>query len=90
MKDAHVDSATVFATCHHGHAYWDTKRPERHPGLPAGLDLLGEQIAALHRHGIKAPVYFSVPLNEFCANAHPQWLSINPETGAANRFGPNQ
>jgi hypothetical protein len=31
MKAAHVDSVTVFAKCHHGHLYYETKRPERHP-----------------------------------------------------------
>ena len=35
FKDAHVDSVTVFAKCHHGRLYFDTDRPERHPGLTA-------------------------------------------------------
>ncbi len=79
FKDAHVDSVTVFATCHHGHAYWDTKRPERHPGLPKGLDLLGEQVEALHSVGIQAPIYLSVQCNEFCANTHPEWIAFTPD-----------
>ena len=79
FRDAHVDSVTVFATCHHGNAYWSTGRPERHPSLPEGLDLLGEQIRALHETGIKAPIYFSVQCNEFCANAHPEWVAVNPD-----------
>ena len=36
FQDAHVDRVTVFATCHHGHAYYKTTHPCRHPGLPAG------------------------------------------------------
>ena len=39
--EARVDSVTVFAKCHHGHLYYNTDRPERHPGLAKGLDLLG-------------------------------------------------
>ena len=59
-KKAHVDSVTVFAKCHHGHLYFPTKHPARHPHLKPGLDLCGEQIEALHRIGIRAPVYISV------------------------------
>ena len=79
FKRAHVDSVTVFATCHHGMAYWDTDRPERHPGLPDGLDLLGEQIKSLHNVGIRAPVYFSVLLNMFCAEQNPDWVMLDPD-----------
>src|SRR5207248_8363824 len=49
MKRANVDSVTVFAKCHHGHLYYNTNRPERHPGLRKGLDLLAGQVEALHR-----------------------------------------
>jgi hypothetical protein len=79
FKDARVDSVTVFATCHHGHAYWDTKRPERHPGLPKGFDLLGRQVEALHSVGIQAPIYLSVMCNEFCANTHPEWVALHAD-----------
>lgn len=72
---AHVDSVTVFAKCHHGHLYYGTERPERHPSLPAGLDLLGEQVEALHRVGIRAPIYLSVQVDEYAANAHPEWVA---------------
>ena len=46
MQQAHVNSVTVFAKCHHGHLYYNTKRPERHPGLKRGLDLLRRQVEA--------------------------------------------
>ena len=59
FKEAHVDSVTVFATCHHGHAYYRTEHPCRHPNLAPGLDLTGAQIDALHRAGIRAPIYLS-------------------------------
>jgi hypothetical protein len=88
FKDAHVDSVTLFATCHHGNAYWNTKRPERHPGLPAGLDLLGEQIKALHKVGIRAPIYLSVQCNEFCADTYSEWRAINPDGSFVKAGGP--
>lgn len=79
FKEAHVDSVTVFAKCHHGHLYYATDRPERHPSLPPDLDLLGEQIRALHRAGIRAPIYLSVQCDEYAANIHPEWIALTPE-----------
>lgn len=75
MRDAHVNSVTVFAKCHHGHLYYNTGRPERHPGLKPGLDLLGEQVEALHRFGIRAPIYISVQCDEYAAQTHPEWIA---------------
>ena len=83
FKDAHIDSVTVFAKCHHGLLYYDTDRPERHPGLPRELDLMGEQIKALHAVGIRAPIYLSVQCDEFAANEHAECSD-----GCAARVGP--
>ncbi len=81
FKDAHVDSVTVFAKCHHGRLYFDTDRPERHPGLDRGLDLMGQQIEALHGAGIKAPIYVSVQCDEYAADLHQDWVALTPELG---------
>lgn len=75
FRDAHVDSVTVFAKCHHGHLYYATDRPERHPGLAPDLDLLAEQIEALHAVGVRAPVYLSLQVDEYAAREHPEWLA---------------
>jgi hypothetical protein len=75
MKEAHVNSCTVFAKCHHGHLYFPTKHPARHPHLKRGLDLTGRQVEALHREGIRAPIYISVLWDEFAANANPGWVA---------------
>src|SRR4051812_9225735 len=79
MKAAHVDSVTVFAKCHHGHLYYETKHASRHPGLKKGLDLLGEQVDALHRENIRAPIYISVLCDEYAADTHPDWVAVNPD-----------
>lgn len=79
MVRAHVDSVTTFAKCHHGHLYYDTPHPARHPGLKRGLDLLGEQIEALHRRDIKVPIYISVQCDEYAANTHPEWRVVNAD-----------
>ncbi|MFD8081489.1 beta-galactosidase trimerization domain-containing protein [Kitasatospora sp. NPDC059722] len=75
FRDAHVDSVTVFAKCHHGHLYYGTDRPERHPGLAPDLDLLAEQVEALHAVGIRAPIYLSLQVDEFAAREHPEWIA---------------
>ena len=79
FKEARVDSVTVFAKCHHGHLYYETKHPARHPSLPKGLDLLGEQVEALHSAGIRAPIYISVQCDEFAANTRPEWIVVLPD-----------
>lgn len=92
MKRAHVNSVTVFAKCHHGHLYYNTNRPERHPGLPKNLDLLRRQIEALHEEGIRAPIYISVQCDEYAAQTHPEWICLNPDKtvvkGGADVFVP--
>jgi hypothetical protein len=75
VKDAHIDSITVFAVCHHGMAYYPSKVIRRHPGLT--FDLLGDQIEALHRKGIRCPVYITVAWNYKQANLHPEWKVID-------------
>jgi hypothetical protein len=86
FADAHVDSVTVFAKCHHGMLYYDTERPERHPGLPAGMDLLAAQVDALHGVGIRAPIYLSVQVDEHAAGQHPEWVACD-ENLRSTRWG---
>jgi len=65
MKKAHVDSVTVFAKCHHGHLYYETKRAREAPWAEARLGLLEGQVEALHREGIRAPIYISIMCDEY-------------------------
>jgi len=81
LVEARVNSVTVFAKCHHGHLYYDTKHPARHPGMKKGHDLLGEQLEALKRHKIRAPIYISVQCDEYAGHIHPEWLVVRPENG---------
>jgi hypothetical protein len=79
MKAAHVNSVTVFAKCHHGHLYYNTNHAARHPGLCKGYDLLAKQVQALHRVGIRAPIYVSVLCDEYAADEHPEWIAREPD-----------
>lgn len=86
MKQASVNSVTVFAKCHHGHLFYDSDRPERHPGLPRKLDLLRRQVDALHAEGIRAPIYISVQCDEYAADTHPEWVARKAD-GAQVKWG---
>ena len=75
FAEARVNSVTVFAKCHHGMCYYPSKTGPVHPEL-GGRDLMGEQIAALHKLGIRAPIYYTVGWEEAAANAHPEWRQM--------------
>lgn len=72
FRRAHVTSVTVFAKCHHGWTYFPGPTCPQHPQL-GGRDLLGEQIEALHRAGIRCPVYITVGWDALSARLHPEW-----------------
>lgn len=78
LKAAHINSVTVFAKCHHGMCYYPTKHGTQHPALN-GRDLMGEQIEALHREGIRAPIYTTVVWEENVANLHPEWRQMTKD-----------
>lgn len=90
MERARVNSVTVFAKCHHGMCYYPTKTGVAHPGLQSGRDLLGEQIAALHRRGIRAPIYTTVAWEENVAQRFPEWRQMARDGRfAESRFDPD-
>jgi hypothetical protein len=85
LDEARVNSITLFAKCHHGHLYYDTNRPERHPGLRRDLNLLEAQIDACRARGIRTPIYLSVMCDEHAANTNPQWVARNPDGTSVGR-----
>ncbi|MFH1497138.1 MAG: alpha-L-fucosidase [Verrucomicrobiota bacterium] len=78
FKRAHVNSVTLFAKCHHGMCYYPTKTGRAHPAL-GERDLLGEMIDALHREGIRCPVYTPVAWEENAAHEHPEWRQMRAD-----------
>jgi hypothetical protein len=91
LKKAHVNSVTLFAKCHHGMLYYDSKQfPERvHPGL-TNKNLLDEQIEACHRHGIRTPIYITVQWDYFTAKEHPEWVGVAEDGSASSVDGVGQ
>ena len=80
LKDAHVNSITCFARCHHGYLYYNSKNnPELiHPGLKQ-KNLLEQQIEACHAIDINVPVYTTVQWDHYTALHHPEWICLNAD-----------
>ena len=90
LARAKVNNVTVFAKCHHGMCYYPTKTGVPHPGLTPGRDLLGEQIEALHRRGIRAPLYTTIVWEENVAQRFPAWRQLTREGRfAGSTVGPD-
>lgn len=77
LKDGNVESVVLFAKCHHGWSYYDTKVGARHPTL--GFDLLRAQVDACQAAGIKTVIYVSVGWDERSARDHVDWRQVAPD-----------
>ena len=85
LAEAHVNSITCFARCHHGWSYHDTTVGKKHPNLKR--DLLAEMIQACHARDINVPVYITVGWDELSAREHPEWREIKRD-GTPNGASP--
>lgn len=85
LSDAKVQLINIFGKCHHGYAYYPSKVGPVHPSLK--FDLLGAQIEALHKKGIRCPVYTTLVWDEYAAETHPEWLQLD-ENGRQVGRGP--
>jgi Hypothetical glycosyl hydrolase 6/Beta-galactosidase trimerisation domain len=87
LKGAHINSANIFAKCHHGWSYYDTKVGVRHPNLK--FDLLSAQMDACKKAGIAAVIYYSIGWDERAAFLHPEWREVAPDGGFRTWGGGN-
>ncbi len=85
LKQASVDSVTLFSRCHHGWTYHDSKFNIRHPHLTC--DLLAEQIRACHKADIRCPIYITVGWDDRIAREEPGWIEVH-EDGKINGSTP--
>jgi len=83
LQMGRVNSINIFAKCHHGFAYYPTRVGTPHPNLK--FDLLGQQIEALHRAGIRCPIYYTIKWDDLAGIKHPDWVVINKDGTAAMR-----
>jgi len=73
LAECHADAVAIFAKCHYGHAYYDTKIGTRHPRLT--VDMLREAVEGCHRHGVGVIGYYSTFLDTCAAREHPDWAA---------------
>jgi hypothetical protein len=86
LKEAAVNSITIFAKCHHGMSYYPTKVGVRHPNLKG--DLVGGMIEACHRQGIRVPVYISTMYDQHVWREHADWRVYDEEGRPVGLRGP--
>ncbi len=86
FQEARINWVTIFGKCHHGMSYYPTKSSlgQMHPSLK--FDLMGEQIEALKKRSIAAPVYLSVRVDQNIGLTRPDLL-VRLEDGRL--WGPN-
>ena len=78
VASAHAQAILVFCTCHFGWSYYRRgKLRYVHPHMPEGLDIVGDQIEALHRRGIKAIGYYHVLGSDPICRERPEWRQRN-------------
>jgi hypothetical protein len=83
LQMGHVDTINIFARCHHGFSYYPTQVGKMHPNLK--FDLLGAQIEALHKAGIRCPIYISVKWDDWAGSQHPEWVCVRKNGSMAMR-----
>jgi hypothetical protein len=77
LKEAAVDSITLFAKCHHGWHYHLTEAGKLHPHLK--FDLLRAQYEATKESGINAPIYISAGVDNVASDLHPEWREVDKD-----------
>ena len=77
LREAHVNSVTLFAHCHHGNCYYDTHVGHKHSQLQA--DYLRELAEEAHRYDLAVLAYFSCCWNARGGQEHPEWTQRDAE-----------
>lgn len=86
LVNAHVNSINLFARCHHGMMYYNSKlfAEQIHPHLKE-KELLEKQVAECRKRGIKVNLYTSVRWDAYTVKKHQEWVCID-ENGALSDY----
>jgi hypothetical protein len=71
LERGHVNLVALFAKCHFGNAYHDTKVGHKHRGLRG--DFLMETASECRRRGIRTLAYYSLCWDRRAWDEHPDW-----------------
>ncbi|OPZ22857.1 MAG: hypothetical protein BWZ10_00201 [candidate division BRC1 bacterium ADurb.BinA364] len=77
LRRGKVNMIALFAKCHFGNSFYDTRVGHKHEGL-AG-DFLMEAAAECRRHGIRTIAYYSLCCDRRVYDTHPHWRAIRAD-----------
>jgi len=83
LKEANVDSITIFGKGTHGMCYYPTKVGKTHPGLK--FDLMGKMISACKKSNISTLIYLCSMWDDHAASIHQEWLQVSKDGMLAGR-----
>src|SRR5262249_38335119 len=72
MAEIGSDLVVVFAKCHYGNSYYDTKVGHKHKNL-GNRDLLAEWTSEARKRRITLLAYYSVNRDVWIGQQHPEW-----------------
>jgi hypothetical protein len=75
-----ADSVILYAKCQYGNFYYDTKLGHKHGGL-GSLNLFAEVSRGLKARGVEVIAYYSVAWDEWQAEKHPEYLTVDARGG---------
>jgi hypothetical protein len=78
VADAQVSTLTIPANTHTGLCYWPTKVGAEHQAVK-GKDLLGQNIACAHNHGLNVVIYYCTIYCDWYWEQHPEARVMNGE-----------
>ena len=69
-----ADSFCVFAKCHYGYSYYNTKIGHKHPMLK--INLMGELVREFKKQAPELPlfIYYNLRFSPVDAKLHPEWV----------------
>lgn len=74
-----INMVALFAKCHFGMGFYNTKVGTKHPGLPN--DFLGEATAECQKNGIKTLAYYSLTVDKYAYDNYPHWREVPKDDG---------
>jgi len=80
-----VQAVNLFAKCHYGNSYYNTKIGHKHSGLKQ--DMLGRLVREGKRHKIYVIAYYSVCTDRYASTTHPDWQQVDIK-GNPIKIGP--
>lgn len=80
-----VQAVNLFAKCHYGNSYYNTRAGHKHSGLEQ--DMLGELVQECKRHNIYVIAYYSMGTDWYASTTYPDWQQVDVK-GDPIKMGP--